>query len=279
VVGRLSLLPLAEDARVTLLHAVPASLPPRERRQAEHDASRALITEAQHLRNSLSRNVSITPIVKIGAAADAIRTIASRVRADLILMGRRSGRVWHGTFLGSTAERVIRQARLPVLVVRLPPRRVYARPALALDFDRVAYDVVRLLLVLLAAPRPEVTVLHGFDEPYHGLIYSGLSELAEERKVELRLEVTRKLKNLLSDAVKKAKVTPRDAPSWKLYVQYGSPRHIVGRTVTKTEPDLLALGTRAHTGAAHLFFGTVAGDLLRQANCDVLLVPPTPPRG
>ena len=38
VLGRLSMLPLADDARVTILHVVPGGLLPREQRDAERDA-------------------------------------------------------------------------------------------------------------------------------------------------------------------------------------------------------------------------------------------------
>ena len=46
----------------------------------------------------------------------------------------------------------------------------------------------------------------------------------------------------------------------------------------RTEADLLLLGTSAFSRAAYVFLGTVAGDLLREAKCDVLLVPPAPSR-
>jgi nucleotide-binding universal stress UspA family protein len=181
-------------------------------------------------------------------------------------------------FLGSTAERVIRQAQLPVLVVRLPARKPYCRPALALDLDHAAVAIVRLALRVVSAPRPPFAIIHAFDEPYHGLIYPSLSDAAEERKGELQLRATREVETLLASAVKHVNLSPDDAAQWKTYVRYGSPRSVIENTLRKTEPDLLVLGTRGHTGAAYVFFGTVAGDVLRHAKCDVLVVPPAPSR-
>jgi nucleotide-binding universal stress UspA family protein len=57
-------------------------------------------------------------------------------------------------------------------------------------------------------------------------------------------------------------------------VQYGSARGVVEKAVDKVEPDLLVLGTHGYSGLAYVFLGTVAGDLLRAAKCDVLMVPP-----
>ena len=53
-----------------------------------------------------------------------------------------------------------------------------------------------------------------------------------------------------------------------------SPREIVEKVTERAETDLLVLGTRGRSGAAYVLLGTVAGDLLRAARCDVLVVPP-----
>jgi nucleotide-binding universal stress UspA family protein len=84
------------------------------------------------------------------------------------------------------------------------------------------------------------------------------------------------VESLLAVAVKQANLPPGDAPEWKTHIRYGSPRVVIESTMRRTEPDLLVLGTRGHSGVAYVFFGTVAGDVLRQAKCDVLVVPPAP---
>jgi len=275
VLGRLSLLPLADDVRVTLLHVVPASLPPSEQRSAERDANKALADEARHLRKQIHQKVRIEHLVKVGAAAKGIAACATEVKAELIVMGRGGGRALRDAFLGSTAERVVRQARLPVLVVRLAPRGAYRRPALALDLDPAAHEVVRIMLRALPPPRPRVEVIHAFDAPYHGQIYPSLSaDEAVERKDELRSNATHQLAKLLASALAKADVRQEDGPFWKFDVRYGSPRSIVEKAMKKAETDLLVLGTRGYSSAVHVLLGTVAGDLLRAAKCDVLIVPP-----
>lgn len=279
VVGRISLLPLDDDARVTLLHVVPGGLPARDQLKAERDADKALADEARHLRKSLPRNVMIEPMLKIGGAAKVIGACATRVNAELIVMGRGAERALREAFPGSTAVRVIRQARIPVLVVRLPARATYRRPALALDLDQAVHEVVRLMLRVLPPPRPQVTVIHAFDAGYQRRVYPSLSEAdADEFKYELQFRATRKLGRLLATALAKANVPPADAPAWKTHVRYGSPGIVVERALRKTATDLLVLGTHGYSGAAYLFLGSVAGALLREARCDVLIVPPAPSR-
>lgn len=278
--GRLALLPIASDARVTLLHVVPGNLRPNELRDAERDANRTLAAEVRHLRQSLPRTVCVQQLVKFGAADKQISVCATKLKAELIVMGRNGGRVLRDALLGSTAERVVRQARIPVLVVRRPPRQVYSRPALALDFDRAAHEVVRLTLLMLPPPRPRITVIHAYDFPYGGLVYPSLAEdEAAGEKSELQTLATQKLTRLLVTALSKANVPPEAAPPWQTHVRYGSPHVVVEKVMKKAEPDLLLLGTRGFSRAAYIFLGTVAGDLLREAKCDVLLVPPAASRG
>ena len=68
-------------------------------------------------------------------------------------------------------------------------------------------------------------------------------------------------------------------PNFETYVRYGDPRSVIKAAVKKLDTDLLVLGTHAYSGVAHVFLGTVAGDVLRDVRCDVLVVPPSGPRG
>lgn len=275
VLGRVARLPLAEGARLTLLHVVPKSLPRDARGLAETDARKALATHWQSLSQSLPKGVIAQQVVKVGVPAAEIARHARAARAELIVMGRGGGRPLSELFLGSTAERVIRRGQLPVLVVRLPPRTPYQRPALAVDRDEAARDVLTLLLRVVALPRPRVALIHAYEAPYHGLIYPSLSAAgAEEYRGYYRQKALKALMRLVATTLTQARVLPKDAPVWKTYLRYGSPRSIIEKTVKTLGTDLLVLGTHGHTGVAHAFLGTVAGDVLREVPCDVLVVPP-----
>jgi nucleotide-binding universal stress UspA family protein len=278
VLGRLPLLPLARDARVTILHVVPKGLPPALRRRALRDANKALAEEVRHVRRSLPRDVTIQSLTRVGIVPQEISACAKKVKAELIVMGRGGRRSFREAFLGSTAERVIRRSQRPVLVVRLPARAAYRRPALALDLDEATPEIVRLLLLVLPPPRPRVTIIHAFDFPYGGATYPSLSHAdAEETRKELQVNATVKLASLVGVALARENAPPRDAPSWESYVRYGSPRTVVEKAIRKNATDLLLLGTRGYSGATYVWLGSVAGDLLRQVKCDVLVVPPDPP--
>ena len=100
-------------------------------------------------------------------------------------------------------------------------------------------------------------------------------EEAEELNEELQREAAGKLTKLLATSLAQAKVPPEHAPFWKTHIRCGSPRILIEKAVKKAETDLLLLGTHGYSGVAHVFLGTVAGDVLREVACDVLVVPPS----
>lgn len=274
IIGRLTRLPLAEGATITLAHVVPVGLHPGEQHNAELDARKALSDEVRHIAELLPKSIRIRSVIKTGNAAYEITQIAKRQAADLVVMGRSSGRVLRDTFLGSTAERVIRTGKLPVLTVRLAPRTAYRRPAIAVDLDETLPGIFTWLLRILPPPRPPVEVIHALNSPYESLAYSRLpDEAVTARRIQLRQSALRELESTLTTAITKKGVPAKDVP-WRFHVQYGSPRTVVTKAIKHGNTDILVLGTHGYSGLAHLFIGSIAGNLLREAGCDVLVVPP-----
>ncbi|MCC2656903.1 MAG: universal stress protein [Panacagrimonas sp.] len=277
VVGRLAQLPLEAHAHIVLLHVVPSLIAPRELRRALGDARKALDAEAQHLRERLPDTVEIDIEVRVGIAPIKIAEHASRMNADLIVMGRGQPRLLREAFLGSTAERVVRQAQRPVLAVRLQPRGIYQRPALAVGLDSLAEQAVHSAFKVLASPLPAIDVVHAFDIPFRGLIYPSLPrDEAKTMREAARANALHGLTQVLAQALSTSGLRHTERPCWKHQVRFGSPREVVSETVAKAGSDLLVVSTRACSGAAYAFVGSVAGDLLRAVDCDVLIVPPAP---
>jgi len=278
VLARVSLLPLADRARITLLHVVPEGLPYRARRTAEHDAKATLADEAKSLARALPGGAGVEVRVRVGAAAAQIAAAAASTGAELIVMGRGGGRALRDVFLGSTAERVVRAGLLPVLVVRLPARARYARPAIALDLDQVAADALALLLRVIPKPPPSVALIHAAEPPsFSRLTYPSLSaDDVESARRETEQNARRGLRTLLAGGLARARIRPGDAPAWNEHVRCGSARRVIEKAVATMRTDLLVLGTHGHTSVAQMFLGTVAGDVLREVSCDVLVVPPAP---
>ncbi len=278
VLGRVALLPLAADARVTLVHVAPSSASAAERRRTMRAAKDALAQEADHLRKQLPATVLVESVARDGTAAAEITAVAEELSAQLVVMGRGGSRAVRDAFLGSTAERVIRAALRPVLAVRLSPRAAYARPAAAVDLDASASGVIAWILRVLGASGQRIEVIHALATPFEGRAYSGAApEDVAERRAELRRAAADAL--AVSVAQGFAMVGGRPAPpKWTLHLQQGAPRTAVPAAVERGRVDILALGTRGASGLSQAFIGSVAGDLLRSLTCDVLMVPPAATR-
>jgi len=61
---------------------------------------------------------SASGLVKVGAAAEAILSVAGEIGADLVVLGTHGRRGVRHALLGSVAERVVRLCPVPVLTVR-----------------------------------------------------------------------------------------------------------------------------------------------------------------
>ena len=70
--------------------------------------------------NSEFENIIISIEIYEGFPAEEILSSAEKLNCDAIIMGTHSKGVIANTFLGSTAKRVLRRTRKPVLIIPLP---------------------------------------------------------------------------------------------------------------------------------------------------------------
>lgn len=272
VLRRATLLSLAHRAHLTVLNVVPEGLARRAREKALRHAHKLLSEEVAVVRESLPKSVTIEIAVAVGDSVRVIVETARAMHAELIVMGRGPGRGLREAFVGSSAERVVRAVRRPVLVVRRAAHVHYKKPALALELDEGAPQTLGFMHRLLSPPPPRVVVIHAVETAYRGIAYPSLSrEDAEDLDNEHESRVGPKIATLFARHSERSHLPT--AVRWKPYVRSGSARFVIEKAVQRVEPDLLILGTLARTGVAHILLGTVAGDVLRAVSCDVLLVP------
>ncbi len=111
-------------ATVTLVHSyeIPVYGFPDGILVASSEVTAQIQTSSQkQLADAVERRkghtVTITPLLRMGAPWDEINAAAAETGAGLIVIGTHGRRGLSRALLGSVAERVIRTATLPVLVV------------------------------------------------------------------------------------------------------------------------------------------------------------------
>ncbi|HSF42348.1 MAG TPA: universal stress protein, partial [Thermoanaerobaculia bacterium] len=182
--------------------------------------------------------------------------------AGLLVVGAtEGGRI--ARLLGSTADRVLRRAHCPVLVVRgelpVPPERVVA----SVDLSPLSAEAFRRGLGILrglgAASAIEVLFV--------------LSVLQRQVAPQFTPEqVDRFAAEELDRFV--AAHAGGEAAGLRRKVRTGNVREEILEELRETPADLVVLGTHGLGGFDRMAIGSVAADVVREAPCSVLVIRP-----
>lgn len=187
--------------------------------------------------------------------------------ADLIVLGAHGGHYLKRWLLGTTTERVVRKGDRPVLVVKRPARARYRHVLHPTDFSDNARRALTAAQRL--APEARFTLLHVYDFTYDPALRTG--DVTSELMLRLQQEYEQDAHARLAKLVSSSGIDP-DKTS--IQVRYGYPGFVVAGAAQQLRTDLVAIGTRGQSGIEHLLLGSVAEHVLREAHCDVLVVPP-----
>ena len=110
------------EAKITLLHVVDLPMYPQEFGYLLVDESQAMDGTKKSLADLATRTIApellAQTIVRRGLAWDTVVSVARETQADLIITTTHGYTGLKHVFMGSTAERIVRHAPCPVLVVR-----------------------------------------------------------------------------------------------------------------------------------------------------------------
>ncbi|BCX05700.1 MAG: universal stress protein [Candidatus Roseilinea sp.] len=317
-------------ASVVLLHALPepvlgvnglskamlerqaaADMPPMRAATAGHEQSGVTHSAAQALKPDLVEReieayrfldaiaaelaqscIVVRTRVVIAEPDEAILDIAAEEGADLIAMATHGRGGISRFLLGSVADRVVRHATAPVLLVRPAGLRessseelpTYRRILVPLDGSELANTVLPyvhslatctgaevLLLQVVPEPAPEVIVTRaqfGWERVMSGSIASGSADLA--RWIE---HATAAARDRL-DAV--ATVLAESGIRVETTVSVGRPAEAILDMAEHQGADLIAMATHGYGGIRRFLMGSVADRVVRHASAPVLLVRPHP---
>ena len=267
-VARAAWLPFAPGATIHLVHAIA----PGEDETAAAAALEALRVEVAALAAERARAggspLDIRFDVLQGDAYGEISRVGLENDSDVVVVGRHGRRGISAHFLGSTAEQVVRKGRLPVIVVNDRPTGPYRHPLFATDFEETADRVLATLLRVTRSSAGQVTVVHAIEEvPGDGPLVAGVSHEEASRYYDAQLA------QAVGDMSALGRRFETTEVKLDLVVRAGIPVSVVIDEAQARGCDLVAVGTRARSGLPRLLLGTTAGSVLREAPCDVLVVP------
>jgi nucleotide-binding universal stress UspA family protein len=201
--------------------------------------------------------------VVIGIPEDEINSASRRENADLIIVGAsRHGRISR-VLLGTTAARVIREAPVPVLVIREPsaPTR---KVLLATDLSELSEEIHEIALDVVESLNPgEDPEVRSVYVEWHG----GETGFAEEEGA-----FQQAIDNQLSTFLDQRRPRRRKSQGT---VRFGDPADEILAESADWKADLLVVGTHSKKAPARWLAGSVAKASIREARCNVLVIPVT----
>jgi nucleotide-binding universal stress UspA family protein len=265
---RTALLAQQTNAEVFFLHAVNDKLAGRVLRSKMNRAYARLAFHSGRFMKQTSG--SATTAVRIGKPVDAVIAAAREYKPDLIVMARPKRRRLEA-MIGTTAERIIRSTGCSMLLVGNAADAAYERAILATDLSATSLHVMRTAVEMGVLEYADTSVVHAFGLPYHDIATAGDVDYIEDIAQQIHWHSTARrdvLRNLHDAGVDLARV--------HVSTELGRPLAAIRRAVDDRQPEVLVIGVSRWFTLKRILIGSVADQLLRGVNCDILAISPPP---
>jgi nucleotide-binding universal stress UspA family protein len=208
--------------------------------------------------------------VRTGQPFQEICDLAREINAGLIVIGTRGDTGLNRMLLGSTAERVVRFASRPVLVVRGRGRKqskeFMLRKILApIDFSQCSMSGAMYAAFFAKTFDAKLILLHVFG----GVMPTATGKSGKPLKKNDAID----LENARLDMEAFTQIDFLRDARCATEIRAGYPVDEICREAGKSEVDLVVIATHGRTGFNRMVLGSVAEHVVRYAECPVMVVP------
>lgn len=199
-------------------------------------------------------------VVAEGSPADVVLETARARGADLIVTAVSRDDGLERLLLGSTVDQLVKEATVPVLIVRQRPRAPYRRIVVATDVSEASRRALHRAVDFF--PDIPLRVFHAYDAPHSAFAADPAAYRAAYGKA-----MAADLDAFLSASGLGA------ARIQEVLVERGDPSLLIPDYVRAVEADLLVMGTSRKGLLFDLLLGSTARSVLEGVVCDALVVP------
>jgi nucleotide-binding universal stress UspA family protein len=186
--------------------------------------------------------------------------------ADLIVVGGASQK--EQPFLGSTSERILRKALVPVMVTKKLLSSEAKTFLVPTDFSSCARKAAEEALMLAKSFSGRVVFFHVLDlYPSYTIAYAqelGVSVLIPPPSPE---EIEPEWEAFVSGL-------PLEKVDWEKCTEEGEAATAIVHQAEHMQADMIVIGTHGRSGLPHMLLGSVAERVVRTASCPVLAIRP-----
>jgi nucleotide-binding universal stress UspA family protein len=203
---------------------------------------------------------------------------------DLVVMGAHGIGRQPLSQLGGVVARVARDVQKDMLIVRDDRSFEGGRMMVCIDGSAYSYKAMRVALDMARNFGAELFVCSAFDVEYHHAVFGNIRYvLSEQASKVFKFEEQEELHNNIIDKgllklcqanLKRAEVMARDYADVAMRTQIlvGKPFQCILQWVEEIEPDLLILARHGSHRIDGTEMGSQAENLIRLAECNVLLI-------
>lgn len=197
------------------------------------------------------KDIKLTPIIKHFKVFSEVNDIALKQEADLIVMGSHGASGLKEYFVGSNTERVVRNANIPVLVVKNDVSDVnFDVVTFACDFSEETIKPYLNATKMLSKADTKVYLVH--------------VNLPNDRFMST-LEIEKKVVNFFTKAEGNL-----DKMKDVFYVADYSVEEGILNCANKIGADLIVMPTHGRKGLAHFFEGSIGEDVANHSTLPVM---------
>jgi len=247
----------------TLAHRVPSKNLPFTAPPSPADVKELEKAADAHLQTWVDEQLSaLQPTSSVIAHDDVAEGICEGLTGlDLLMVGTRGKSGLERLMLGSVAERTLRHAPCPVLVVR-GGRALPRRALICTDLTETATPALSLGGRVCRAFDAEGTVLHVRSKPGPAL----------ERELMVRTETDAdSIENALTEELERLHAQHLPGPVNTAFDEGASIAEAIADHAAQHDTDLITVATRAPSGLSRWLIGSVAEQVARYAPCSVLV--------
>jgi len=235
---------------VHVLHAQHFELPPyfssSQLEALRRELKRSGKAAVEHVQQASEAVLGVRPEVTVveDTPVEAILKMSGRGDYGLIIMGTHGRRGARRAWLGSVAEGVLRQSRIPVLAVRQPPSsRPFQHILCPVNLTAVGESALEYAAEIAKSAESRLTVLHAIEKGEKSLNCPLVGEQIKEHcKVE--------------------EVTSR-----------GGAASVILEASNHLKPDLIVMGAEQKSALMGELFSSTTATVMQLAEAPLLIVP------
>ncbi len=271
VLARAAEIARAHRARLTIVHVIDSltgfDLAPTDLALIQHQIG---LIARENIEAAITRQAIDIPRIdiRIETGSPSMRLVnqAHETGADLVVMMAHERESILSRIIGSTTDRVIRAACLPVLVVKRPITQAYERMVVATDTSEESGAIVSFVAALFPLAGLRLVHVVQIPPPFEEAMRRaghGQASMAAHRDA-----LVRKAMVYMRGILEQLAHRPNHSTT---RVVVGDPAKLLVQATWDPQVSLIALGPGGTNLIRRALLGSVTRRLLQAATCDVLI--------